>query len=114
MRARGLGISLVAVAVTVSPATFAQEAEEKSADEKPAEKKEGDEKAPEESPAYGHGRQFGLRAGLVGGYRMVFRYDNSPYCHEPDPTKQPKDQQKFCGHGSPFAVELAISFALLD
>lgn len=62
----------------------------------------------------GHMGQFGLRAGLVGGYRMVLRYDSSPYCVQPDPTKQPKDQRKFCGHGAPFAVDLGLSFALLD
>jgi hypothetical protein len=112
MRALVLGISLAATTVTFSRATFAAEDEKKTdGDEK---KTEGETKASEESPTYGHGRQFGLRAGIVGGYRMVFRYDNSPYCHEPDPTKQPKDQQKFCGHGAPFATELAISFALLD
>jgi hypothetical protein len=63
---------------------------------------------------YGHGMQFGLRAGLVGGYRMVFRYDKSPFCRSPDPTKVDKDQQKFCGHGAPLALDLALSFAPLD
>jgi hypothetical protein len=45
---------------------------------------------------------------------MVLRYDSSPYCATPDPTKQPKDQRKFCGHGAPLAVDLGLSFALLD
>lgn len=67
-----------------------------------------------DSPAFGHERQFGLRAGVVGGYRMVFRYDESPYCAEPDPAKTPKDQQKFCGHAAPLAAELAVSFAPVD
>jgi hypothetical protein len=62
----------------------------------------------------GHRGQFGVRAGLVGGYRMVLRYDSSPYCATPDRLKQPKDQRKFCGHGAPFAVDLGLSFALLD
>ena len=72
------------------------------------------DKPSDESPSYGHGRQFGLRAGLVGGYGMVFRYDKSPYCHQPDPKKLPKDQQKFCGFGAPLAAEVAVSFAVLD
>jgi hypothetical protein len=62
----------------------------------------------------GHMGQFGVRAGLVGGYRMVLRYDTSPYCATPDRLKQPKDQRKFCGHGAPLAVDLGLSFALLD
>ena len=67
----------------------------------------------EDEPDYGHFGQLGLRVGLVGGYRMVFRYDNSPFCTEPDPAKG-EDQQKFCGHAAPFAADLGISFALLD
>ncbi|HLV68118.1 MAG TPA: hypothetical protein VKY73_20005 [Polyangiaceae bacterium] len=63
---------------------------------------------------FGHGGQFGFRVGLVGGYRMVLRYDESPYCVEPDPTKTASDQQKFCGHGAPLGLDLALSFAPLD
>jgi hypothetical protein len=63
---------------------------------------------------FGHGMQFGLRAGITGGYRIVFRYDKSPFCRSPDATKADKDQQKFCGHGAPLALDLALSFAPLD
>jgi hypothetical protein len=63
---------------------------------------------------YGHHMQFGLRAALVAGYRMVFRYDESPYCAEYDLMKPASEQQKFCGHGSPLAVDLGLSFAMLD
>ena len=73
-----------------------------------------DAKAPGEDDDFGHGGQFGVRAGLVGGYRMVFRYDESPYCNEPDFTKPPKDQQKFCGHAGPLAIDLGLSFAPID
>lgn len=60
---------------------------------------------------FSHGGQFGVRVGVVGGYRMIFRYDESPFCAAPDPAKTAKDQQKFCGHASPFAFEAALSFA---
>jgi hypothetical protein len=76
--------------------------------EQPEEPGEGDK-------SYGHGGQFGLRAGIVGGYRMIFRYDQSPFCTVPDLSKTDgaKGQQKFCGHGAPMAVDLAASFTLL-
>ena len=72
----------------------------------------GDAQAADEQ--FGHGMQFGLRAALTGGYRMVFRYDKSPFCKSPDPAKSDKDQQKFCGHGAPLALDLGLSFAPLD
>lgn len=68
----------------------------------------------DKSPAYGHGRQFGLRAGIFGGFNMIFRYDKSPFCVLPKPGKAAKDQQKFCGHQSPFGVDLGLGFAPLD
>lgn len=63
---------------------------------------------------FGHGLQFGIRAGIAGGYRMIFRYDKSPYCHAPDKSKAQKDQQKFCGNPAPMALDVALSFAPLD
>lgn len=66
------------------------------------------------APTYGHGRQFSLRAGIVGGYNMDFRYDRSPFCVKPNPKKAAKDQQKFCGHEAPFGVDLGLGFAPLD
>ncbi|MES1174090.1 MAG: hypothetical protein ABUL62_07150 [Myxococcales bacterium] len=73
-----------------------------------------DNATPEKSAAkdsFGHGGQFGLRAGLVGGYNMIFRYDQSPLCAPPEAGKDP---QKVCGHAAPLAFELAASYALLD
>ena len=64
--------------------------------------------------AFGHGMQFGLRVGLVGGYNMIFRYDQSPLCSPYDAMKAPNDQQKFCGHAAPLALDIAASFAPLD
>jgi hypothetical protein len=72
-----------------------------------------DSKSPDD-PTFGHHFQFGLRAGLVGGYNMIFRYDQSPFCTAYDPAKGVKDQQKFCGHAAPLAVDVALSFAPLD
>jgi len=69
---------------------------------------------PNESDSFGHGQQFGLRAALVLGYRVVMRYDESPYCREYDFDKSPADQAKFCGHGAPLAVDLGLSFAPVD
>lgn len=73
----------------------------------------------EEPPAasqidYGHAGQFGLRAAFVAGYRMVLRYDDSPFCSEPDFAKPASDQQKFCGHAAPPALDLALSYAPAD
>jgi hypothetical protein len=45
---------------------------------------------------------------------MIFRYDKSPFCHAPDPAKSDKDQQKFCGNPAPVALDLGLSFAVLD
>ncbi len=68
----------------------------------------------EHADYFGHGLQFGLRAGLVGGYNMILRYDQSPLCAAYKADKAGKDQQKFCGHGAPLAMDLALSFAPLD
>ena len=81
---------------------------------KPAEPQEepvGNEVADQK---YGHAMQVGLRAGLVGGYRMIFRYDKSPYCTTPNTAKSAKDQQKFCGNAAPLAVDLGLSFGVFD
>lgn len=73
---------------------------------------DGDDDGPGEGDrSFSHGGQFGLRVGVTGGYRMIFRYDASPYCSEPDIAKPPKDQQKFCGHVAPMALDVALSFA---
>lgn len=69
---------------------------------------------PEADSSYGHARQFGVRLGFVGGYNMIFRYDSSPLCATYDGSKQLKDQQKFCGHGAPPALDVAVSFAPLN
>jgi hypothetical protein len=69
------------------------------------------EKSDAAKDSFGHGFQFGLRAGLVGGYNMIFRYDHSPLCAVTQPNKDP---QKVCGHGAPLALDIAASFAPLD
>lgn len=84
--------------------TLAAAAEEKQ----PAAAAEADDR-------FGHRGQGGLRVGLVGGYRMVLRYDDSPFCAEPDLSKaNPNDQQKFCGHTAPLALDVALSYGLVD
>jgi hypothetical protein len=96
----------------------AHAANEDSADDKPrasepaalSEKASAKENAPTKD-GFGHGGQFGLRAGLVGGYNMIFRYDTSAFCAPPEAGKDP---QKVCGHAAPLAFDLAASYALLD
>jgi hypothetical protein len=78
---------------------------------RPPEEKGGNEHSDEQ---FGHGMQFGLRAGLTGGYRMIFRYDKSPFCATPKQATADKDQQKFCGNGAPLALDVALSFGVLD
>lgn len=90
----------------------------KSADQTTDPAKEKEAAEPKEKPAtkdtFAHRGQFGLRVGLVGGYNMVFRYDESPLCSPYDTSKSLADQQKFCGHGAPLALDIAASFAVLD
>ncbi|MET0794827.1 MAG: hypothetical protein ABW061_25130 [Polyangiaceae bacterium] len=100
-----------------SLAGTARAADDGAAEDKPpaAEPAAAAEKAPDSAAkakeAFGHKGQFGLRAGLVGGYNMIFRYDQSPLC---TPPQAGKDPQKVCGHGAPLAFDLAASYALLD
>jgi hypothetical protein len=83
---------------------------EGSEPEKPA----ADADEPPSEQAFGHLGQVGLRAGLVAGFRMVLRYDDSPFCREPDLAKPVDKQQKFCGHVAPLAADLGLSFGVLD
>jgi hypothetical protein len=125
-----LGASRAALAAD-PPAAGAVEPAPASAEAPTAEKKPEEPEKPPEEPktasepeekagsehadeSFGHGMQLGLRAGLAGGYRMIFRYDKSPFCHAPDPVKADKDQQKFCGNGAPLALDVALSFAIVD
>ena len=58
-----------------------------------------------------HKKQFGLRVGLVLPYRMILRYEDSPYCHAWMQDKSANDQPKFCGFLGPLALDLGLSFA---
>jgi hypothetical protein len=81
---------------------------------KPDEKKSSGEKPDKNaSTSYGHMGQFGLRAGLVVGYRMIIRYSGSPFCTTPDGGTA-ESQPTFCGHGAPLATDLGLSFGVLD
>jgi hypothetical protein len=81
--------------------------------ETPSAEKADAEETPADDDAFGHGGQLGLRVGLVAGYRMILRYEDSPFCAEIDPEKGP-EQQKFCGHAAPFALNTALSYGLAD
>jgi hypothetical protein len=94
-------VGILSLGLLLSATTaYAEEPDEESA------------KGKAEDDTFGHFGQFGLRAGLLTGYRMIFRYDTSPYCREYDPMES--EQPKSCGHGAPLASEFALSFALLD
>src|SRR5690349_14484733 len=72
-----------------APLLTASEREKSARDEYSSSAESGGSEVADEQ--YGHGMQFGLRADVVGGYRMVFRYDKSPFCRQPDPAKAYKD-----------------------
>lgn len=75
---------------------------------------EADAQSSEDPQEFGHGGQFGIRVGATWGYRMVFRYPDSPFCAEPDTEKAVEDQQQFCGHSGPWALDAAISYGVFD
>lgn len=57
----------------------------------------------------GHGGQFGLRVGVVGGYRMMFRYADSPFCGPPG-----TDDAESCFYGAPWNLDVALGYAPFD
>lgn len=78
-----------------------------------AAQKDEDKPAKKDSDDFTHGFRFGLRTGVVGGLRMVYRYSgDSAFCKQPE--KDPGEAQKFCGHQAPFGLESALSFAVTD
>jgi hypothetical protein len=97
--------------------TEAKDAKAKEADAKDADKGDADAKDADKGDGEkktGHGFQFGLRAGFAFGYKMIFRYPESPFCRSYDPGKTVGDQQKVCGFMPPPGIEVALSFALTD
>lgn len=67
----------------------------------------------EQDRSFLHGGQFSLRVGFVGAYRVVSRYDSSPYCEDPARSTTP-EPKKLCGFGAPPALNVAIGFAPLS
>ncbi len=116
------GIALAAAPDTASPtpaagsrraATSIDEDEDgdKDEDEQAAAKSKKAASEPGEGDrSFSHGGQVGLRVAFVTGYRMSFRYPDSPFCREPEPAKG-NDQQKFCGFGAPPALDVALGWA---
>jgi opacity protein-like surface antigen len=119
--------ALLAVLFSSRPSLAAEESDEPSneaaddagksdeaKDDAPKDDGASDTKDEGDDDAFGHGGQIGLRIGLLGGYRMILRYDDSQFCTEYDPEKSPSDQQKFCGHAAPFALSTALSYGIAD
>ncbi|HEX6274477.1 MAG TPA: hypothetical protein VFZ53_15650 [Polyangiaceae bacterium] len=102
----GIALSVLLAALGATPLALAAE----EAAEEPG---KSAEEAKADDDAFGHGGQLGLRVGLVAGYRMILRYEDSPLCAEFDPEKG-TDQQKFCGHAAPFALNTALSYGVFD
>jgi hypothetical protein len=92
------------------PALCADDEDAKSDDAKSDDAKDG-KKSKDDS--FGHGGQIGLRVGVLAGYRMILRYDDSGPCTKIDPAKG-ENQQTFCGHAAPFALTTALSFGIAD
>jgi opacity protein-like surface antigen len=126
--ARFASVTLAALSLALlrsSPALAADEKDDEASGEasatgekseaKPAESEAKKDEPKKDDDPFGHGGQFGLRAGVVLGYRMVLRYnDQSPYCTAPNPSKAVSDQQKFCGYGAPVAGDFGLSYGVLD
>ena len=99
---------------------FVGKGTEKAKDEEDEPPPEEPKKEPKKKPAvepeseYSHKMQPGLRAAYLGGYRMIFRYDESPLCNPEDVGVPPADQKKSCGHAAPGALDLAFTFGVLD
>lgn len=103
---RQVGMGTEKESTTTPPQDTAPDAPD---DEPQQSKEEGEE------DTYGHALQFGLRAGLVAGFKIVFRYEDSPFCQKPKPAEQPTvDEPDTCGFASPLATEVALSFGVID
>lgn len=101
------GTSAAASTRPTKPATSARPDTSEKADKTEAPQPKSEE------PDFGHNSQLGLRLGVVGGLRMVFRYsDDTAFCK--DPANDPDEKQKFCGHQAPYALEGALSLGLGD
>lgn len=98
--------------------TEKEDAADASGSEPEPEPDDADSPDEPDSTDTGHMFQFGIRGGFVLGYRMFFRYDDSPFCQEPEYTPGPgartDKENSICGFGAPPATELALSFAVLD
>lgn len=114
-------VALAAGADTASDDAAGSGGDEAADDSKKAagdasEPKKTEEKERGEDDPYGHGMQFGLRAGLMLGFKMDFRYQHSPLCKDPasDQQANPDQHIKTCGYGTPPAADIALSFAPID
>jgi len=111
LRATALLLPLLVSASAVASSSSSNADREEPVDGTSQPDVSGDETA--DDGRFDHLGQVSARLGLVLGYRMYFRYPESPYCSEPDPTKA-DDQQKLCGFPAPLALDAAVGFAPLS
>ena len=88
--------------------------EDRDRDKKKNKKKRKKKRDLEGEVAYGHKGQFFVRAGLLLGYHIVFRYEDSPFCADPREDEDPSERRKLCGFTAPLAVDLGAGFAPAD
>lgn len=62
---------------------------------------------------FGHFGQFGIRAGITFPYKINFRMDDSPPCDDGS-VSVTNPEKKVCPTGTPPALDLALSFGVLD
>lgn len=87
------------------PPTRSKEQPPEGLDEAPAAKEED----------FGHGFQFGLRSSFNAGYKVLFRFDDSPPCIiDGSDTQAGEEEKQVCGYATPPSVDLALSYALFD
>ncbi len=95
----------------VGMGTEKEEATPEPGKQAPPPAEEGDQAAAPAEEDFGHFGQFGIRIGYSPGYKVQLRFEDSPPCPLQDDGEGELD---VCGYGTAGALDMAVSFALLD